>query len=64
MNAKKLYERLVGKLMEHWMKLYPAQEWVEPEEAAERIVNELLELRIQVRQLRTDAGMFDGGLEE
>jgi len=51
MSAKKLYERLVGKLMVHWMALYPMREWIGPEEAAERIVKELLELRFRMAGL-------------
>lgn len=45
MSAKKLYERLVGKLYAHWASPYPMQEWVDPEGAVDRIVTELLAAR-------------------
>lgn len=45
MGAKKLYERLVGRLYAHWGKLYLMQDWVDPEGATDRMVAEIVTLR-------------------
>lgn len=37
--------RYVGRLLTHWMGLYPMAEYVAPEEALDRIVSELRMLR-------------------
>lgn len=58
MSSKQLYERLVGKMMGHWVSLWPVQEWVDPEGAAARMAGEITRLRHamgnMVRVIETD----------